>query len=293
MSTPTFDSPTQDWFRDRPLILATKHCKEQVMAPLLEAALGVKVSVPPGFDTDQFGTFTREIKRPGDQRTAARLKAEKVLLLTGETLAIASEGSFGPHPAFPYVACDREMVLLLDQQHQLEVVGEVLATETNYRQQVIQSWAEAMEFATKVGFPEHGLVVMAEPQGSDRCHIFKGITVLSDLEAAVTEVLQSNQGQAHMETDMRALYNPTRMKVIAQATQDLIQKLNQACPNCGAPGFQVVKRNPGLPCELCGLPTELTRSVIYQCQKCHFQQEAPSAEGRSVADPTYCSYCNP
>jgi DNA-directed RNA polymerase subunit RPC12/RpoP len=293
MSTPTFAHAVQHWFRDRPLILATKHRKEQVMAPLLEAALGVKLRVPSEFDTDQFGTFTREIKRPGDQRVAARLKAEKALLLTGETLGIASEGSFGPHPAFPYIACDREIVLLLDQQHQLEVVGEVLATETNYSQQVIRSWTEAMEFATKVGFPEHGLVVMADLQGSDRSHIFKGITVLSDLEAAVTEVLQSNKGQAHMETDMRALYNPTRMKVIAQATQDLIQKLNQACPNCGAPGFRVVKRNPGLPCELCGLPTDLTRSVIYQCQKCSFQQEAPPAKGRSVADPTDCPYCNP
>jgi hypothetical protein len=80
-------------FANRVGVLATMHQKERVMAPLLEKELGIKVIVPPNFNTDSFGTFTREIKRPGDQLETARLKAEKALLLTGETLAFASEGA--------------------------------------------------------------------------------------------------------------------------------------------------------------------------------------------------------
>jgi hypothetical protein len=64
-------------FCDRVGVLATMHQKERVIAPLLERELGIKVVVPQNFDTDAFGTFTREIKRPGDQLQAARLKAQK------------------------------------------------------------------------------------------------------------------------------------------------------------------------------------------------------------------------
>ena len=64
-------------FADRVGVLATMHQKEIVIAPLVEQELGVKVVVPENLDTDAFGTFTREIKRPGDQLEAARLKAEK------------------------------------------------------------------------------------------------------------------------------------------------------------------------------------------------------------------------
>jgi len=54
-------------FSDRLAVLATMHQKERVIAPLLERELGIKVIVPPDFNTDIFGTFTREVKRPGTQ----------------------------------------------------------------------------------------------------------------------------------------------------------------------------------------------------------------------------------
>ncbi|MEB3336169.1 MAG: DUF6671 family protein, partial [Leptolyngbyaceae bacterium] len=113
-------------FADRVAVIATMHHKETVIAPILEQELGVKAIVPQNFDTDALGTFTREIERPADQVSTARLKAEQALDLTGETLAIASEGSFGPHPQMPFVACNREIVLLLDRLNELEIVGQVL-----------------------------------------------------------------------------------------------------------------------------------------------------------------------
>ncbi|MBE9113662.1 hypothetical protein IQ273_30265 [Nodosilinea sp. LEGE 07298] len=279
----------RDWFAGRVAVLATMHRKEQAIAPLLEAHLGVTVTVPPAFDTDGFGTFTGEVKRPANQLTTARLKAAAALRQTGATLAIASEGSFGPHPQIPFVACDREIVLLCDRQHQLELVGECLSPNTNYRQQVVRSWAEAKAFASTVGFPSHGLIVRA-----DDTEIAKGITTAEELETAVvTAMQQSPSRQARLETDMRAIYNPTRMEVIAQATQALLNVTSQACPACGCPGFSEVKRWPGLPCGHCGTPTPMTLSVRYQCQQCQHQQDAPCPNSPTVADPTYCLYCNP
>ncbi len=57
-----------EYFRGRTAVLGTKHGKEQVIAPLLDEHLGVRVVVPDGFDTDRFGTFTRDVDRAGDER---------------------------------------------------------------------------------------------------------------------------------------------------------------------------------------------------------------------------------
>ncbi|ASC69549.1 hypothetical protein XM38_004760 [Halomicronema hongdechloris C2206] len=112
------------------------HRKEQVIAPRLETAPGVKPLMPAGFNTDTLGTFTRDVPRSADQITTARLKAEAALDLTGETLAIASEGSFGSHPQIPFVPCDRKLVLLLDLEPQLEIVGQAISTDTDFRSQI-------------------------------------------------------------------------------------------------------------------------------------------------------------
>jgi hypothetical protein len=280
-----------NFFAGRVAVLATMHRKEDVIAPLLEAHLGVTVAVPAGFDTDAFGTFTGDVKRPSDQLTTARLKAAAALRQTGESLAIASEGSFGPHPQIPFVACDRELVLLIDRTHQLEIVGECLSTDTNYRSQVIHSPEDALAFAESVGFPQHGLVLKGEE--TDQI-LGKGITAVDKLVALVEKALsQSPHRAARLETDMRALCNPTRLTVIAQATEHLLQVIFKTCPACGCPGFRQVQRWPGLPCGQCGTPTLLTRLVRYRCQQCPYQQDCQPVDLPPQADPSYCPYCNP
>lgn len=285
---------SSSFFADRTVVIATMHRKEQAIAPLIEPALAVKTQVPANFDTDRLGTFTREIQRPADQLTTARLKAQAALTLTGETLAIASEGSFGPHPQIPFVSCDREIVLLWDSQHQLEIVGETLSTQTNHQGQIINSVQAALDFAQKIGFPEHGLVVLDANQTFDKTNSAKGITTESELIAAVEAALKASpQQSAHIETDMRALYNPTRMQVIAEATAALIKQIEQHCPQCGYPGFSIVQRLPGLPCRLCNAATLLTLSAIHRCQHCQFQQSDRFPEGIQSADPACCLFCNP
>lgn len=283
---------TYPWFEHRLAILATMHQKERAIAPIMQAALGVVVQVPASFDTDELGTFTREIPRLATQQAAACRKAEKALALTGETLAIASEGAFLPHPAMPWIACDRELVVLMDRQHNLTLVGEALSTHTNYAHQTVRSIDDALAFAQTVGFPNHALVVMPTADCQDRTQIVKGICDRDRLIEIVGNWLQT-QTSVHLETDMRAMHNPTRMTIIAEATQNLVQAIVHPCPQCACPGFAVVEHQSGLPCALCRQPTGLIRLSRYRCQRCDFVQDILFPDGVEVADPAQCLFCNP
>lgn len=279
------------FFVDRLAILATMHRKETVIASILERELGVTVSVPAAFDTDRFGTFTRDIKRPANQIDTAILKAKAALELTGETLAIASEGSFVPHPTLPYLPCNREIIVLVDQQNDLQLVGEAVSIETNFNHATITNLEAAQAFAQQVQFPSHGLIVMPDSETVYSSNIVKGITNETDLINTINQMLEE-YGQAHIETDMRAMYNPSRMKVIEQATQNLAKKAKQHCPQCNLLGFDIVEYVRGLPCALCYSPTEQVLAAIYHCQRCDFQQQNLFPYQRE-ADPAQCQYCNP
>ncbi|MBH8556114.1 hypothetical protein I8751_28005 [Nostocaceae cyanobacterium CENA357] len=284
----------QQLFNDRLAVLATMHQKEKVIAPLLEQELGINVIVPQNFNTDIFGTFTREVKRPGTQIAAAKFKAEKALELTRGNLAIASEGNFTPHPLVPYIYSNREIVIFLDKINNLEIIGEEISIDTNFNHQIITNLDETYIFANKVGFPEHGLVVWFENL-ENRCNeITKGITKEIDLITSVDLALRhSPNNQVNIETDMRAMYNPTRMKNIAKATHNLLNKISSCCPKCNAPGFEITEIIQGLPCEFCHIPTTLPLTAIYQCKKCGFNQEKLFPNGMEFANPAQCMYCNP
>ena len=278
-------------FCDRIAVIATMHRKEIAIAPILQESLGIRSVTPTDFNSDLFGTFTRDIDRPASQVETAKLKAERGLDLVDTDLAIASEGSFFPHPIFgiPY---NREIVLLLDKKYDFSVYGESLSTNTNFRHQVVSSYEQAYEFALKVGFPDHAIVLMQDAQISAKSAIHKGITSEDILKSSVNELLKRSP-QIHIETDMRSHYNPTRIKNIIKATEDLVRKLQQLCPNCNFINFDVVESLKGLRCELCGFPTQVTRANIYYCDRCDFKQETLFPNGIQFADPMYCSYCNP
>ncbi len=284
----------RDFFMDRRCMIATMHGKEQVIAPPLEAELGITTDVPTDLNTDAFGTFTREVDRPADQITTARLKIEAALERSGATLGIASEGSFGPHPASPLIPCDREIVLLLDLDHDLQIWGESLSTHTNFAHDSVCNLRQALEFGRRVGFPDHGLILRGQVSGSDGGRIYKGITTEETLTQAFKPLMEDPDiSTIQIETDMRAMVNPTRMQVIAEATQDLIRKLQHQCPKCGLPGFSVAQVRKGLPCGLCGIPTSAPRAYLYRCARCNFEQEEAFPLGVKTADPGICLYCNP
>lgn len=286
------DSPQATYFAQRQAVLATMHRKEEAIAPLLKQELGMDVVVPSNFDSDRFGTFTRDVERPANQIETAKQKAFAAMELTGDSIAIASEGTFAPHPALSFLPCDREIVVLIDRQHDLELVGEAISTETNFSHAAIASLDQAFAFAKKANFPSHGLVVMPDADSKNPHPIIKGITTEAQLVATIAQMLEVF-GSVHLETDMRAMYNPTRMQVIRQATQDLIRKAKQHCPNCSLPGFDVVEQRFGLPCGLCSRPTTQILASIYVCKKCSFEQPILFPNNTQFADPMFCEFCNP
>jgi len=280
------------WYQSRQAVIATMHQKEAVIAPLFTKAFGLSLVVPPDFNTDRFGTFTRDVERHGSQLEAARAKAQAALVQTGETLAIASEGSFGPHPQVPWVSANVELILLLDQHHGFEVHATHLSLETNYAHDDVATLEEAIAFAEKAKFPSHGLVLSTTAQ-PDAVRV-KGIRDWDSLKKEFERILAiAPTGLVHLETDMRAMYNPTRMQVIQQTTEQLIHKLQQPCPRCHTPGFAVVETVPGLPCQWCGTPTHLPIHEILSCQTCEHQVTQQIAHQPSFADPVCCPVCNP
>jgi hypothetical protein len=276
-------------FQDRELVIATQHGKEQVLAPLLRTALGVWPRVPAGLNTDQFGAFSGEVARTDDPLTAARRKCELAMDRTGCELAVASEGSFGAHPFIPFVPGNEELVLLVDRRHDLEVFGQEVSTETNFAGQSVGSWDAAEAFATEAGFPEHRLLLRRAEGVTDG--MIKGIGNWAELRRLVTTVLRE-RGAVFLETDMRAMHNPARMRVIAAAAERLVAKLRSCCPACQAPGYSRVEAIAGLPCAECGLPTRSARSYRYACQRCAHTATVARTD-KTAEDPMYCDYCNP
>jgi hypothetical protein len=270
--------------------LLTQHGKEQVIAPVIASALNCRVERVAGYDTDQLGTFTREIPRAGTQLEAARRKARIGIELSGLPLGIASEGSFGPDPFLGLVPWNVELLVFIDDAHDLEVIG-VAQGKASFSHLLTADWATAEAFARESGFPEHYLV--ARPDSENSPLIRKGIDSWPALQAAFAWAQeQAANGLVFLETDLRAHANPTRMENIRLAAQDLVKKLCSWCPACGMPGFWIVEHIPGLPCGDCGTPTHETSAEVYACLKCAHRETRQRAEPR-YADPAHCPYCNP
>ena len=204
------------------IALLTQHGKEQVLAPVLEPALGCSIVRVDGFDTDRLGTFTRDIPRPGTQRDAALRKARLGMELSGLPIGMASEGSFGPDPYVGMLPWNVEMLVLIDDRLGIEVTATAQAPGRSAHLRS-PDWAELEAFARREGFPEHALVM--RPHDRDDLRVRKGITTWPALETAFREcTTASPEGFVFVEHDLRAFANPTRMANIGNAARELLQR---------------------------------------------------------------------
>lgn len=273
-SRPT-DAPPR--FAGETAAFATRHGKHALLAQPLEEGLGLRLLHVESVDTDAFGTFTGEVPRPQGPLHAARQKLTAALAAAPEaTFALASEGSFGPHPAFPFIPSGQEWVLLGSRDGQLELHGDDLTADTNFAQATVGDADQARAFAQRVGFPSHALVVGAR----------KGVADAGALE----EALAAAAYPLALQTDMRAHLNPTRQRSILRAAQQLLARARSLCPRCGWPGFWSFEPLAGLPCAQCGRPTRLARVWVWRCGHCAHREERP-VEGE--ADAGACDHCNP
>lgn len=278
----------QKFFGGRKMLIATKHQKESVLKPVLEQHLGVQ-AVTTYIDTDRFGTFTGEIDREKSAFETARQKCILANELTGEKLILASEGSFGAHPVLGFVPADEEMLLLKDFQYGVEYRAKVISTQTNFAGASHYEWDQVLFFASEVKFPSHGLIVKKEKD--DTTHVLKNITDWTQLKEAF-QYFKSKYGKAFVETDMRAMNNPSRMKVIEEAAHKLVNVIYTICPVCSSPGFEVKDVQKGLPCSYCNAPTQTAKAYVHHCQFCG-HSETRSLQKKEKEDPMFCDECNP
>jgi len=279
-----------DFFSGRRLLIVTKHQKETVIAPLLEEALGVQCVVAKNFDTDSLGTFSGEISRKEDALTTLRKKCLEGMKMEGFDLAVATEGSFGNHPTVFFAPANDELMMLVDQKNNLEIVERVLSLETNFDSSEIDSQEELIQFLDRVQFPTHGVILKDAVENWST--IYKGITDYDLMVHKYHDLLASGKS-CFVETDMRAMFNPTRMQIIKEASLKLINKLHSVCPVCFLPGFGVVSTEAGLLCSACSMPTRSTSAHILKCKHCQYETKMYYPNEKKTEDPMYCDFCNP
>jgi hypothetical protein len=276
-------------FEGRELLIATKHKKDIVLSPILLENLNVRAFAIDEIDTDIFGTFTGDKKRLDNPIKTLRLKAEHAFEMTNIDLIMSSEGSFGNHPSFFYTFANQEILMLKDFKNNLEIVAKTISSETNYKTAEISDEHELIQFAQKIQFPSHGVILRKSKDEYNEIH--KGINSWKELYETF-QFLRKKHNCIFIETDMRANYNPTRMKQIERTGYKLIENIKSCCPKCNTPGFSVTDVCYGLPCKACNSATDSILSVSYTCQKCQFTSTKHPYE-KPFEDPMYCNTCNP
>ena len=230
-------------YRHQKVALLTKHGKESIIAPILWRTLGCQVEHISAVDTDELGTFDRLVDRQGTQLQTARRKAHMGIDSSPYQLGVASEGSFVPDPFSGFMPWNVEIVIFVDDLQGIEVVGMAQGSAMAMGR-FVRDIDELMQFAQDAGFPSHHLVLRPESENDHR--VRKGIDDIAKLKDAFIETLaESGNGRVYAENDLRAFCNPTRQRMIAQATEDLAQKLMSCCPLCHRPGFWKTKTKIG------------------------------------------------
>jgi hypothetical protein len=274
-----------DLFGGRTLGVATLHGKERAIGPaLLERLPLAGFHAIADVDTDRFGAFSGEVQRTTDPLTACIAKARHGAEVSGMDLVMASEGSFGPYPPAPFVTCNEEWLVLLDVRND---------TVFHHRHVSLRTTRQAVSaFAERMQFPAHQLVVRPREHWRPGDRVVKGIANTEQLHRTAEELIATH-GTCWVETDLRAMANPTRMAVIAETAERFASELATLCPACSAPWFRITEALPGLPCLGCGWPTQSVRAFRRSCNACGHSVDVPRDDGKTSEDPGACGVCNP
>ncbi|USQ14861.1 hypothetical protein J2N86_06050 [Legionella lytica] len=276
------------YYKNQNVLLASKHEKEQVIAPPFMTKLSCTLRVLE-FDTDQFGTFTGEVARTLSPYETCLLKAKTAAKRYNYALAVASEGSFGPHPAFPFVPSAHELMVFVDRTRDWIIAEQLVSQKTNYAMITINKNTELDAFLKRVQFPSHALILQVP---SNNQVLAKGVNDLESLTHHLDLGFKTEK-ELLLATDMRAMMNPTRMAVIGELADKLTQRIASLCARCERPGFGFKATKGALPCGLCGSPTSIYEEEVWGCIGCEHQEFKRRRDGLLKADPTYCDYCNP
>ena len=232
------------------------------------------------------------MQRISDPISTAKLKAQHGAEISGMDMVIASEGSFGPYPPAPFISCTEEILVLLDTRDGTYFEHRHVSLETVFGGERCTSWREVEAFAARMKFPEHQLVIRPQEHWKGGDELQKGIRTMDTLRTLTKQLIEL-RGEVWVETDMRAMANPTRMRVIANTAERFAQELVTLCPSCGECWFRITEPLPGLPCELCGWPTQSVRAYRRTCRNCKHEADTSRPDGKQREEPQHCAHCNP
>lgn len=273
------------------IYLATLHGKGLALAPSLKS-LGydlreIKV------ETDTLGTFSGEVPRKGSVEEVLREKAKLAYARKPEArLLLSSEGSFFPAPGFPWMTINREDLLLTDMKEGWEIFASYSTQESVAVHEVLHQEKSLGEILRLAKFPSHAICVYLE---EEKYPIFKGIREPSLLGVAleVTRKKAAGKHQIVIANDLRADRNPTRMKAIESAGQELVRKLSSNCPSCQTPGFWSQRAFDFLACSDCGQEGGWPKHFLWTCPKCDHQEVRPRLDRVDSMPAEFCQFCNP
>ena len=267
--------------------MPTMHDKGRLIAPAFKEILDMRIEEV-HVDTDVLGTFSGEIERTGTPLETAIKKAQLGIEASRAPYAIASEGSIGPDPFMPFVNANIETMVFIDEILGIQVQAthrsnEILAFTTDTTK------GDLEKLLIKFDFPNHAVIV--KPKIGTGA--IKGIKNLLDLEKAIAQSRAASiDGEATIESDLRAMSSPSRQRNISAAGLKLAQRLAQTCPECSIPGWGLTDYLKGVECSECGeISHEAVRQELLCCVGCEFT--ALGTVINLTLDPSRCTSCNP
>jgi len=198
-------------YQNSTAVLATMHAKEQAIAPL-PRALGLAVIVPPQLETDQLGTISGEIERPGSPLEVVLRKARLGMTAAGLPLGLTSEGSFRTNAWVEIADGGHEILAFVDGERNIEIVEELRDVPTNFANVQVLPDDDLAAFLERTGFLEHAPIVSPNSVATafrirriQPGEVVKGLRDEAALRSAIAAAAAASaDGLAHFETDMRA-----------------------------------------------------------------------------------------
>lgn len=267
-------------------LLVTKHGKQRLLAPVFtESGWALDVA---GADTDSLGTFSGDVPRRHSPLETARRKALLGVDLGDAPWLVASEGSIGSR--WPGIVDDVELVALVPRDTRTVVMGRAVGYGLRAVQFEVDSTTtedEIIHRCADADLPRHHLLVTTSDH---RDGAIGALARVEDVLDACHRLARPPRSLT-VQTDFRAHLCPSRQLVIVDAARDLMIRMSQECPKCRAAGFGEEESIPGRPCADCGSSTDQAIARRWVCPTCGFDEDRP-VQG-ALADPSYCSWCNP
>jgi hypothetical protein len=279
------------------IAIATLHQKERWLSPALSQIFDPNWQVVP-WDTDALGTFSGETERVGGPTHALESKLIAALEHSDATWVAASEGSYGPHPSFPWLTLAEEHLWIRER-----------ATGFTWKQKLrdLAPFARSWNLDRLPGIPSDVQLPLDEIAGQDpqqsyllrlgekrvlttRKNLSNAEEIRQAIEAFWPLWVACPQEFLILQTELRAHLCPGRQALLARLAELMAADFRRICPGCGQGGWSLSGKEPGLPCEGCGSPTRVAGYTVHSCPRCGHSERIALA---GFADMGLCDFCNP